>query len=35
MAVVSPKNLGFNAGNFETVFGQFGNVCEDEFCPQG
>ena len=29
--MVSPKNLGLNVGNSETVFGQFGIECEDGF----
>ena len=31
MVVVSPKNLGLNAGNSGIVFGQSGIKCEDRF----
>ena len=29
--MVSPKHLGLNAGNFGTIFRQFGIECEDGF----
>ena len=32
--MVSPKNLGLNAGNFETIFGQARIECEDGFWSQ-
>ena len=34
VAVVSPKNLGLNAGNFGTVFGQSEIEYEDGFWSQ-
>ena len=29
--MVSSNNLGLNARNFETIFGQSGSECEDGF----
>ena len=33
--MASPKNLGFNAENFGTIFRQSENVCEDGFFSPG